>query len=191
MNTARPFDPTHDDRAAEIAWQIRGLTPESPTFEKLQALSNLVPLLARLSNLEMAALLETLREGLKLRASDLAELKVDVKKARKVLEARKQKGQGKTLAVNDLEEGFRLHPAIDFLGEFMSIGFRVDLPDSETGLLLVISDGQGVRTEVNPETVEIGERVYQIKKGSAPPFLNDAWGLSLLKSFMAHPTFPK
>ena len=34
----------------------------------------------------------------------------------------------------------------------MTIGFRVDLPDNDTGLLLVISDGQGVRVEVAPET---------------------------------------
>jgi len=189
MTTAWTFDPTLDDRAAEIAWQLRELTPDSPTFDKLRALSNLVPTLARMSNLEVAALLEELRERFKLRAGDLAGLKADVKAARKVRET-KAKKKNETLEVADLEEGFRLHPAIDFLGDFMTIGFRVDLPDNDAGLLLVISNGEGVRVEVAPETVEMGEQTYQIKPG-APPYLRDVWGLDLLKSFMAHPTYPK
>jgi len=89
-----------------------------------------------------------------------------------------------------LEDVHRLHPAIDFHGDSMSIGFRVDLPDNESGLLLVIYDGEGIKAEVAPETVTLGEQVYQVKSG-APPFLRDVWSLELLKSFMAHPTYPK
>ena len=66
MTTAWTFDPDLDDRAAEIAWQLRELTPESPTFDKLKALSNLGPTLTRMSNMEEAILLEELRERLKL-----------------------------------------------------------------------------------------------------------------------------
>ena len=186
MTTAWPFDPALDDRAAEIAWQTRELTPESPLTDKLIALSNLVPTLALMTELDRAALLEELRERFKFRATDLAGLKVDIKAARKALEA-KGRRKGKSLELADLEEGFRLHPAIDFPGEVMTIGFRVPLPDNESGLLLVISDGQGVRAEVDPEMVEIGDRVYQIKKGSAPPLLADVWGLDRLKAFMARP----
>jgi hypothetical protein len=190
MTTAWAFGPNLDDRAAEIAWQTRELTPESPTSDKLKALSNLVPTLARMTETDRAALLEELRERLKLRAGDLAGLKTDIKAARKTLEA-KGKRKGKALELADLEEGFRLHPAIDFPGQVMTIGFRVPLPDNEYGLLLVISDGQGVRAEVDPEMVEIGDRVYQIKKGSAPPLLADVWGLDRLKAFMARATFPQ
>jgi hypothetical protein len=189
MTTAWPFDPNLDDRAAEIAWQTRELTPESPLTDKLKVLSNLVPTLARMTETDRAAQLEELRERFKLRAADLTGLKADVKAARKALEA-KGKRKGKDLEVKDLEESYRLHPAIDFPGEVMTIGFRANLPDNESGLLLVISDGQGVRAEVDPETVEIGDRVYQIKKDSAPPLLVDVWGLDRLKAFMARPTFP-
>ena len=49
MTTAWTFDPNLDDRAAEIAWQTRELTPESPLTDKLRILSNLVPTLARMT----------------------------------------------------------------------------------------------------------------------------------------------
>ncbi len=191
LKTAWPFNPTQDDQKTEIAWQTRELTPKSPKSDKFKALSNLVPVLARMKNLEVAALLEELRERLKLRAGDLAGLKADVRAARKALEGRKRKGQGKTLEVKDLEENFRLHPAIDFLQEGMTIGFRVSLADNATGLLLVFSDGRGVRADVNPEAIEIGERVYQVIENTAPPFLQDVWGLDRLKAFLEHPTRPQ
>jgi hypothetical protein len=164
MTTAWTFDPNLDDRAAEIAWQLRELTPDSSLIDKFKALSNLVPILARMTHLEEAALLESLRVRLQLRKGDLAGLKADIKSARKSQEAKK-KGKNKVQEVKDLEEGFRLHPAIDFLGDFMSVCFRVNLPESNTGLLLLISDGEGVRAEVNPETLEIGERYKLAVKG--------------------------
>lgn len=189
MTTAWTFDPNLDDRAAEIAWQLRELTPESPTFDKLKTLSNLVPTLIRMSNLEVAGLLENLRDRLKLRAGDLAGLKADIKVARKSLEAKGKKGAAAP-DLKDLEDVHRLHPAIDFFDDFMSIGFRVDLPDNQSGLLLVISDGEGVKGEVVPEMVEMGGQAYQVKSG-APPFLRELWGMDLLKAFMARPTYPK
>ena len=145
MTTAWPFDPNLDDRAAEIAWQLRELTSESHTFDKLKALSALVPTLASMTELDRAVVLETLRERLRIRTGDLAILKADIRETHKAQEAKKKKGQGKPRDISDLQEGLRLHPAIDFLGEAMTIGFRVALPDNETGLLLVFSDGQGVR----------------------------------------------
>lgn len=37
----------------------------------------------------------------------------------------------------------------------MTIGFRVTLADNEPGLLLVFSNGQGVRADVNPEAIAV------------------------------------
>ena len=102
--------------------------------------------------------------------------------------AKSNQDGGQATALADLEDVRRLHPAIDFYPNFMSIGFRVDLPGNDVGLLLVISDGQGVKVEVAPETIEMAGQVYQVKSG-APPYLRDVWGLDSLKSFMAHPTY--
>ena len=93
--------------------------------------------------------------------------------------------------MKDLEEGYRLHPAIDFPGEFMTIGFRVDLPDNETGLLLVISDGEGVRVEVDPETVEIGEQVYQVKTGCARHLFGMCGGWTGSRHLWPTPPIPR
>lgn len=188
LKTAWPFDQALNDYEAEISWQTKDLAPETPLPEKLKRLSYLTPILARLSNTEVAAALENLRELLKLRTSDLAGLKGDIKAVRN---ARKNKGKNETSKVKDLEETFRLHPAIDFLGSAMSIGFRVNLPENNTGLLLLFSDGQWVRAEVNPESVDIGERVYQLMQNTAPPFLQDVWDLSRLKAFLERPSRPK
>jgi hypothetical protein len=185
------FDPALSDEEVEVAWQTKILTPQTPLPEKLKRLATLTPTLARLSNTEVAAILEDLRTRLRLRGENLASLKADVKKARKDREAKEKKGQGKTKEIDDLQEGLRLHPAIDFLPEAMTIGFRVTLADNEPGLLLVFSDGQGVRAEVNPETVEIAERVYQVIQNTVPPLLQDVWNLERLKAFLKHPTRPR
>jgi hypothetical protein len=189
LDMAWAFNPDWNDIEAEVWWQVRGLTPETPKEITRKRLAALTPVLAKFGNLEGGNLLEELRKCLKLRAGDLADLKADIKVARKS-RGGKEKAKGKTPELKDLEEGFRLHPAIDFLGECMSIGFRVDLSDNETGLLFLISDGQGVKDAVAPETVEIGERVYQVPKKSSPPFLRDVWTLKRLKKFIAHPLRP-
>jgi hypothetical protein len=192
MTNVWPFDPALDDRAAEIAWQLRELTPESPTFDKLMALSNLLPTLARMSNMEVAALLEELRERLKLRVGDLAELKADVKAARKSLE-KKSKQDVPAMALGELEDVRRCHPATDFLGgpvpQAMTFGFRVPTPDGKEGLLLVLSDGRGVKAEINLESVKLEDVDYQIT-GGCPPLLEDVWSLRALKSFVEAPALP-
>jgi hypothetical protein len=186
-----PFDPALSDEEVEVSWQTKDLTRQAPLPETLKRLAALTPTLALLSNVEVAAILEALRGRLKLRAEDLASLKADVKKARKEREVKGKKGQGKPREVSDLQESLRLHPAIDFLGEATTIGFRVDLPEKETGLLLVISDGKGVKYTVNQEKVEIGERVYQVILGTAPPFLQDVWNLNRLTAFLNSPNRPQ
>jgi len=188
LKTSRPYDPALNDHEADISWILRDITPESSTFDKLTALLPLAPILAKMTHLEAGAMLEKLKAKFNLRAKDLSSLEADVKQARK--KAKAKKGDSAAPALNDLEDVRRLHAAIDFIGECMTIGFRVDLPDNDTGLLLVISDGEGVKVEVGPEQIEMGGQTYQVKPG-APPFLRDVWGLDLLKSFMAHPTYPK
>ncbi|MBW1992407.1 MAG: hypothetical protein JRI59_09895 [Deltaproteobacteria bacterium] len=154
--------------------------------EKLKRLSALVLHLARLSHLEAAALLEALKERLKLRAADLAELKADLRAARK---KREGKDKAPALAVADLAEIRRLHPAVDFPDGHMTLGFRVDLPDGGEGLLLIISDGQGVQAMVNPEAVDIGGRTWAVGRGT-PPWLQDRWALDRLRAFLERPTSP-
>jgi len=83
-----PFSPSWSEVEAEVAWQTRDLSPQTPLPEKLKRLAVLVPTLARLSHLEQLAILEDLRVRLKLRASDLADLKADIKAARKAREAK-------------------------------------------------------------------------------------------------------
>lgn len=165
-------------------WEIEQITfgPETPLSEKLATLQRIVPVLAGMTHLDAAASLEDIRTRLKLRTADLAGLRADVKAARKA-----QEGGGQDIELNSLGEVNRLHPAIDFVGDAMSIGFRVDLPDGETGNLLIISDGNEVRAEVSPETVKIGDKVYQIKEGT-PPRLADVWSLDQVKSFVDQPS---
>jgi hypothetical protein len=193
LKAAWPFDPAWDDREAEIYWLLKDLTPVTPKPETLKRLKPLVPILAKLGNLEAEALLEGVRERFRLKVGDLEALRKDIKAARKAQEAKKEKkGKGTVLELKDLEESFRLHPAIDFLGDTMCVGFRVHTPENDTGLLLLISDGQVVRSEVNPETVEIAGRNHQIIQTTIQPqFLEDVWNLKLVQAFVDHPTRPQ
>jgi hypothetical protein len=191
MNIAWAFNPDWSDIEAEVWWRLRGLGPDTPTGEKLKALTPPSVILSKLSHLEEAAILEELREYLKLRAADLAGLKADVRKVRKERESKAKKDNSTSPTLDDLADVHRLHPAIDFSPDFMNIGFRVDLPENDTGLVILISDGQGVRDEVNPDTLEIGGRVYQIIRNTAPTLLQDVWKLERLKAFLEHPTNPQ
>jgi hypothetical protein len=187
-----PFDPVWNDREAEIYWHLKDLTPDTPKPETLKRLAPLAPKLAKLGNLEAEALLEGVRERLRLRVVDLEALRKDIKVARKAQESKKEKkGKGTVLELKDLEESFRLHPAIDFLGDAMCVGFRVHTPENDTGLLLLISDGQRVRTEVNPEMVEIAGHTHQVIQTTTLLLLEDKWNLKRIQAFVDHPTRPQ
>ncbi|MDO9533277.1 MAG: hypothetical protein Q7O12_14280 [Deltaproteobacteria bacterium] len=195
--TASEFAPDTEKKEATgtadpIALLTHDLTADTPTIDKIKGLSPLVPLLAKLSHLEAAAIIEELRERLKLRATDLVGLKADVKAARKSLE-KKSKQDAPALALAELEDVRRCHLATDFLGgpvpQAMTYGFRVPLPDSKEGVLLVLSDGRGVRAEVNAESVKLEDVDYQIT-GGCPPLLEDVWTLAGIKSFVEAPTRP-
>lgn len=75
--TAWLFDPSWSDPEAEVWWQVRDLDRETPLAQKLKRLAALTPTLVRMSRLEAAAVLEDLKERLKLRAADLAGLRAD------------------------------------------------------------------------------------------------------------------
>jgi hypothetical protein len=192
MATAWPFDPALDDLAAEISWHLRKLTPESSTSDKLKALPNLVPTLARMSNTALAARLEDLRSRIKLRVADLAGLKADIKTAQKAV-GKKSDQASPTLTLDELEDIRRCHAATDFLGgpvpQAMTFGFRAPTPDGKEGLLLVFSDSRGVTAMVNPESVKVEKIEYRIT-GGCPPLLEDVWSLRSLKTFVEAPTQP-
>jgi hypothetical protein len=103
MTTAWTFDPALDDRAAEIAWQTRELTPESPLTEKLRILSNLVPTLARMTEVDRVAAQEKLKERLGLPAKYLTAFQKDIQKAvkNKAKTQEKSNGQEKYIALFD------------------------------------------------------------------------------------------
>ena len=77
LKTAWPFDPKLDDRAAEVAWLLRDLTPDTPLPEKLRALAALTPTLARLSHFEAEGILSDLASRLKLHSKFLSALRKD------------------------------------------------------------------------------------------------------------------
>jgi hypothetical protein len=192
MAHAWPFDPALNDLAAEIAWQTRGLTPQTPLPDKLRALAALAPTLARLTNTEAAAVLADLQDRLKLRAADVQAMAKDVNSARKARE-KASKGGAPAPDLGELEDIRRCHPAMDFLGgispQAMTYGFRVPLPDGKEGVLLVISDGRSVQAEVNVELLKMEGVDYQIS-GGCPPLLEDVWTLAAIKSFVAASTRP-
>jgi hypothetical protein len=191
LKAAWPFNPAWNDHEAEIYWRLKDLTPDTPKPETLMRLQPLAPILAKLGNLEVEALLEGVRERFRLRVLDLEALRKDIKAARKTQESKKEKkGKGTVLELKDLEESFRLHAAIDFLGDTICVGFRVHTPENDTGLLLLISDGQ-VRTEVNPEMVEIAGRNHQVIQTTTLPFLEDKWNLKRVQAFVDHPIRPQ
>jgi|GEM_PF-1797538 hypothetical protein len=180
------------DRKVDLENLVAGLTTDTPRPELLQRLAELVPALAGMSHLIVAGILEDLKQRLNLRAADLSGLKADIKAARKALEKRsKQSAPAPALA--ELEDVRRCHSATDFLGgpspQAMTLGFRVPTPDGKEGVLLVLSEGGGVRAEVNAESVKVEDVDYQIT-GGCPPLLEDVWSLAALKNFVEAPALP-
>lgn len=182
-------DPSWNDTETEVWWRLRSVGPDSRTFDKLKALCGLAPLLAKLDHVEAALLLEAMRGRLKLRAKDLADLERDIKAARKALES-KGKRERQAPELEDIEEARRLHPAVDFANDHMTIGFRIPLKDGEEGLLLLISDGQGVWVEINPDCVDLGGQTYTVTDWRSVSRLEDVWDLQKVKDFLSNPTKP-
>ena len=83
MTTAWPFNPAWNDHEAEIFWQVRNITPDTPTPDKLMALTPLAPILAKMGHLETEAVLTDFAARLNIPAKFLSALRKDAQKARK------------------------------------------------------------------------------------------------------------
>jgi hypothetical protein len=129
LKTAWTFNPAWSDAEAEIAWQTKDLTPQTPLHEKLKRLAALTPTLARLSNMEAAAILEELRARLKLRGEDLAGFKVDLRAARK---ANGGKGEGGTKANGEPKYTANFPGLVDIVATEEGPAFLVVTPDGPT-----------------------------------------------------------
>lgn len=180
------LDPAWNEPETQIRWGVHYLGTGTAKAETLRVLSGLVPHFAKLGNLEAAALLEEVRDRLKLRDRDLADLRRDIKAAPKSPPQAGEAGRERRPSLADLGSIHKLHPAVDFHGNVMTIGFRVDLSDDGGGfrgvLALVISDGSTVRVELDVSEVEIGGLKYKIFGGLAVPHLNDRWSLKRLQA---------
>jgi hypothetical protein len=190
LTSAWTFNQAWSDPEAEVWWNFRTITKDTPRAEVLKVLSTLAQHLAKMSHLDAARMLEAVKEQYNLKGKDLTTLEKDIKAARKLREGR-GKNQGKEQSVSDLQESHNLHPAIDFLEGAMTLGFRVTMPDGEQGLVMVLSDGRVVKDWVTPEEMEIDGHTYRINGHCEPPFINDTWGLDRLKAFLEHPTKPQ
>ena len=85
LKTARPFIPGWTDKEAEFWFHLQDITKETPRTETLKRLQALVPVLARMDNLEFAGLLEELKDRLGLSGQMVAALRRDIKEAREKL----------------------------------------------------------------------------------------------------------
>ena len=190
LETTWLFNQAWSDPEAEVWWHLRTMTKDTPRAEVLKGLSTLAPDLAKMTHLDATRMLEAIKEQFHLKGKDLTALEKDIRAARKIRESR-GKNQKKDQSVSDLQESHNLHPAIDFLEGAMTLGFRVNMPDGEQGLVMVLSDGQVIKDWVTPEEIEIDGQAYRIKGNCEPPFINDTWGLDRLKAFLEHPTKPQ
>jgi hypothetical protein len=93
MTTPWTFDPTWNDHEAEIRWHVRDLTHETPKHQVLHRLASLESNFAKISEGKAAAVVEELRDWLKLRKADLAPFLKSVQTARKASSKVKPKKQ--------------------------------------------------------------------------------------------------
>jgi hypothetical protein len=169
LKVAWEFDPAWNDIRAEINWQIRDLTPQTPLPEKLKHLAALTPTLARLSNMEAAAILEELRVNLKLRAADLAGFKADLRAARK---ANGGKGEGGTKANGEPKYTANFPGLVDIVVTDEGPAFLVLTPDGPTVVLTWEVEGQVVqppRADKLPWTLPRAAEVLRYIKEAEPP----------------------
>jgi hypothetical protein len=90
MTTAWAFNPDWTDAEAEVRWQVRDLTPETPTPETFKCLVALVPVLARMGHAEAELILSDLAVRLNLPVKFLSALRKDIQQVKK-LKAQNQK----------------------------------------------------------------------------------------------------
>jgi hypothetical protein len=135
------------------------------------------------------------------RCLTLASKKLDISKlalknqleAMTKAEEKTQNAKTKTTNLDGLKDSRRLHPAIDFVGESLTLGFRVPNEDGKADerLLLLVSSPGGVSVFVAQDRVEVGEKTYRVNfKKMDASILGDVWGIDRLKRFVESPSAP-
>ena len=183
LKKAWQFDTALSDAEAEIEWQTRDLSPLTSKAVVLKGLAELAPGLARLNNLVIAGISERLKSRFKLANKEIKLFEQAIKIAKKT----KTKNKVNRVKINDLQQGRFFHSAIDYQNNIMTLGFRVVLPDGETGISIMTSDGTNVKLYVDPVNIDLNGLSYKIKKGGIPPLLEDVWSLDRLKDFLNAP----
>ncbi|TSA08384.1 MAG: hypothetical protein D4R73_08550 [Deltaproteobacteria bacterium] len=130
MITSWPFNPDWSDIEAEVWWQVRNLSPDTPLPEMLMPLGSLAPTLARLSHLEAERILSGLAARLKLPVKFLMALRKDTQKARK------EKAQKKGNETNEAVYTAMLPGLVDLVEH-----------DGAPAFLLLTEDGLGIAAE--------------------------------------------
>lgn len=179
---------TDKDPLAGLKAATEHLTKDTPKEDAMAIIKGSMVLLFNLSPLELEEAIDYLKKRCKLPVSWWAALKKEVKKKRS-----QAKNNTKAQAeFGELEEVNRVHPAVDFPGggQAMVVGFRVDLPENETGLLFIVSDDRGVRAEINPDLLEINNTTFQVGKGT-PAWLKDQWSLNKAKTTVTNHIRPQ
>ena len=158
-STGRGFTP--QKTVAQIRQDIPSLRDEIDQLakEKLDPLelnTRLKPVkahLAKTAGAELEASLDYMKKNLGLSAEYVKALRWEITKAAQPSDT----GAKSTAALDTLQTFLRIHPAIDFHEEFMTVGFRVDQGDGGDGILLFISEGQGgtCHTEIGCPTEAI------------------------------------
>jgi hypothetical protein len=170
-------------RGIDISELIEGLSSETPPGELTDRLREMVPVLSSLKGFDLLDAFEKLKTHIPPKYLKTLENEVQ--------QARKQRNEGESSDLESLEEHFPVHPALDFIDDAMTIGFRVDKKDSETGLVMVTSDSRGIRASIINGEVEIAGKKYKVSANYSPPFLRQLWSLERLRAFEAHPECPE
>ena len=99
------------------------LTKDTPEDQAKDLLRSLKTLLVDLSPTQLEDAIGYLKAQCSLSKTWLTALKKEIK------DLHKAPKQAQRVQMGNLEEVYRLHPAIDFRGGHMTLGFRVDLKD--------------------------------------------------------------
>jgi hypothetical protein len=156
-----------------------------PRLKLSDALKPVVEKLAGMPPMEVEGYLDHLKTACKLNNESIKALRKEVQTKTKELQATGGQDSEHT-SLETLQSVPRIHPAIDFHEDFITLGFRVDQGEDGDELVLVISDAHGIKALVNPKEVECGGQTYRVKSG-APPFVNNTWGLVKLRDFAQNP----
>ncbi len=193
---------------------LDSLQKNIPEEEAKALLRQCLPLFLDLSPTEVEDALEWLKDRTSLSTSWLKAYQQEIKKASQKAKATAQ-GSKVSPSLDNLVAVRRLHSAQDFPdgtamtlgfrvhpdglplqargeqdGTAMTLGFRVHLPEGGGGHLLLVSDGARVSACLNPKTMEIGGREWQVEEGT-PPWLEDRWSLAGVRSLIEAPSdFP-